>query len=57
MAVAPLTNIYTPAMEDLKKMIGAVALYTSAGATTEVTVTLDNSYPPINRSSICKILY
>jgi hypothetical protein len=49
MAVAPIATILTPRKHDLGNAIMAVATYTSAGATTAVTVTLANSYPPINR--------
>jgi len=55
-AATPITNITLPSEKDLLRAICAVATYTSAGATTEVTVTLDNCYPQIDTNLQCPIL-
>ncbi len=49
MAVSPITTIYTPPESCWKRIVTAFGTYTSAGATTAITITIDNAYPPIDR--------
>lgn len=57
MAVAELgTAIRMPSSKQLSKAITIGITYTSGGAATEVTITLDSDYPPIDLSIQSPIL-
>ncbi len=55
MANAPLTNVWFPDNEDRSRVIAAITT-SAGGAGANITITIPNGYPPIDRTIPCPVL-